>query len=274
MTEEVKLINWDRYFKDLGEQRAPGTVVAYTYTLKKFQTFLEGREPTQELAEDFLEVFKEKSNRRSILRHIVALRHLFSWLGIKVNMKSPYLERNLPAYITEAEFTHLINNARDLKLRAALALLFGGGLRLSEAVNLEITDINLEGYIRVMGKGRKERLVPVEDYIIKEVRPWLDIVRNYSKFVFPGYDRNRPRRKGGFQKMIRNHMRACGILGKRCHSFRHGAATSLYSRGMELRQIQELLGHENLATTAIYTHLAPGRLREDMLKAKRFKDNK
>ncbi len=270
MTTKVKK-DYSRYFRDLQDEKAPGTVESYTYTVRKFLSFLNGEEPNQEHAEEFLEVFRDNGNSpRSRARHITALRHFFMWMDIPLKLKTPYLQRTLPPYVTEKEFTTLMNGATHPKLRAALALTFGAGLRLSEACNIPVEDISDEGFIKVMGKRGKERLVPVEDEVINMIRPWRDYISHKSKYMFPGQDPRKPQRKNGFQALIRNHMKRCGIRGKSVHSLRHGAATSLYSRGLDIRQIQEFLGHENIATTAIYTHMTPGRLRKSILKVKRF----
>ena len=272
--------DYSRYFRDLEDEKAPGTVAAYTYTVRKYLSTLNGDSPSQESAEKFIDAYRDGDNSaRSRARHITALRHFFMWLRdttgeektYKLKLKTPYLQRTLPPFITDEEFTRMYDSAQHPKLRAALGLTFGAGLRLSEACNIPVEDINeVEGFVKVMGKRGKERYVPVEDEVILMIKVWRDHVRLYSKYLFPGIDTNRPQRRGGFQKMLRDHMRRCGIEGKSVHSLRHGAATSLYGRGLDIRQIQEFLGHENIATTAIYTHMTPGRLREKILKVKRF----
>ena len=271
--------DYNRYFKDLQYEKAPGTADAYTYTIRKYLSFLNGKKPGQETAEDFLETFKEKNNKaRSLARHITALRHFFMWMkdnrmwrGDLPRLKTPYLQRTLPPYVTEGEFIKLANGATHPKVRAALALTYGAGFRLSEACNTMVEDVNEEeGFIRVLGKGGKEGFVPVEEEVIQMIKPWRDYIKHKSKYLFPGQDPRKPQRKNGFQALIRNHMKRCGIKGKSVHSLRHGAATSLYGRGLDIRQIQEFLRHENIATTAIYTHMTPGRLRKSILKVRRF----
>lgn len=263
-------INLQGYYKVLGS-RSPSTKEAYMYTVKKFERFLKGKEPNQVLAEEYLDTFFDKGNgARSVMRHLTALRHLFKWMDIELRTEGPHMEKSLPPYITEAEFHLMMEKAWNPKLKAAIALMFGGGLRLSETLNLKIEDVSPEGYLRVMGKGSKEALVPVEEEILEFIEEWKGIVRLRSKYLFPGQFDNQPQKRSGFQKMIKSHMKACGFGEKRVHSLRHGAATSLYERGLDLKQIQEFMRHENLNTTMLYTHLSPSRLREDIIRVKRF----
>jgi len=264
------------YFRDLRYEKAPGTVDAYTYTIKKYLSFLNRKEPSLETAREFLDTFKEDGNGpRSIARHNTALRHFFVWLNkpeVALKLKNPYMEEPLPPFITDEEFDILISNTSSFKIKAALALTFGAGLRLSEACNIEVKNIDEGGFIKVMGKGGKERFIPVEDEVIDMLKPWKDYVSLYSKYMFPGQDPRGPQRKNGFQALLRNHMRRCGIKGKSVHSLRHGGATSLYNRGSDLKEIQEFLGHKKLATTVLYAHLTPERLRKRIIGVGRFKN--
>jgi tyrosine recombinase XerD len=180
----------------------------------------------------------------------------------------------LPAALGSGEVTSLLaqpgEQARGgLRDRALLELLYASGLRVSEAVGLTRPQLNLEaGFVTVLGKGGKERVVPLGSHARAALAAYLERERprlvgaRPSAYVFLG-PRGRPLTRQAVWKLVRRHALAAG-LGRRVspHTLRHTFATHLLGGGADLRVVQALLGHADVGTTQIYTHVAPGRLRE------------
>jgi len=190
------------------------------------------------------------------------------------NIESPKMDRPLPHTLSESEVETLLAapdtvSAVDLRDRAMLELLYASGLRVSELVSLDADQVNLrQGVVRVLGKGNKERLVPVGD----EAVIWL---QRYSQEARPNLLRGKSSnrlfvsRKSGsitrqaFWYRLREYALCSGIHGHLSpHTLRHAFATHLVNHGADLRVVQMLLGHSDLSTTQIYTHVARERLRQ------------
>ena len=231
---------------------------------------------------DYLEMLKQQDRQpRSRARLISTLRRFYRHMVHEGRLQhdpsalvaSPKLGRNLPQSLTEPEVEALlaapdINDALGLRDRTMLELLYGCGLRVSELVQLTMPQINLhQGVLRVIGKGSKERLIPfgeeahvwLERYL-SEARPQL-LHGKVSAFLFPtrrGEDMTRQ----GFWYLIRRHAQRAGITKHLSpHTLRHAFATHLLNHGADLRVVQMLLGHSDLSTTQIYTHVARERLK-------------
>lgn len=187
--------------------------------------------------------------------------------------KSPKLDKSLPIVLSLEEVTSLldieINTPYDARNKAILELFYSSGLRISELINLEMANVDMdENLIRVMGKGKKERIVPFGD-IAKNVLN--DYINNYrtsinkknSTYIFLNNLGNKLSRQYIF-RIIKQECIKKGIKKNVSpHTLRHTYATHLLKNGADLRIIQELLGHENLATTQIYTHLDNETLKKD-----------
>ena len=187
--------------------------------------------------------------------------------------KSPKLDKSLPTVLSLEEVTSLldieINTPYDARNKAILELFYSSGLRISELINLEMANVDMdENLIRVMGKGKKERIVPFGD-IAKNVLN--DYINNYrtsinkknSTYIFLNNMGNKLSRQYIF-RIIKQECIKKGIKKNVSpHTLRHTYATHLLKNGADLRIIQELLGHENLATTQIYTHLDNESLKKD-----------
>jgi integrase/recombinase XerD len=217
----------------------------------------------------------------TISRKTSSLRMFFLfWVGeglIKKtpmnNIQSPKMERRLPEFLTADEVTRLIDSVNgdfkySLRDKAILELLYGCGLRVSELLNLRKEDIFLkEDFIRVKGKGSKERIIPIGSKAkkalikyINEERPILD--KKNSTFLFLTRRGNKLSRMGMW-KRFQKYLAKSGIK-KTCtpHTLRHSFATHLLERGATLRTVQLLLGHSDISTTQIYTHVDRNYLRE------------
>ena len=184
-----------------------------------------------------------------------------------VILSSPKQEKHLPLFLTEEEVSKLIEAAlpkdeRGLRDRAILETFYSTGIRISELAGLSIEDIDfIGGIVKVMGKGKKERLVPIGERAIASIRAYLDSRKKQADTLFLNKSKKRITTRG-IRNIVRKYIRNAGIKqGVSPHTFRHSFATHLLNRGADLRSVQELLGHANLSTTQIYTHLTTDRLK-------------
>jgi integrase/recombinase XerD len=225
---------------------------------------------------------KEGMVNSSITRHLVSLRCFYRFLmaerGIDEdptsNIDSPSLWKKLPKVLTYQEIEALLNQPNintllGIRDAAMLEVIYATGLRVSELISLTINGINLDvGYLITCGKGSKERIVPMGEAAIQRLREYLTRARpKHSK------GRNSPilflNRSGkgitrqGFWKVIKKHAKAAGIKGEITpHCLRHSFATHLLGVGADLRSLQKMLGHSDITTTQIYTHLTKEKLRD------------
>jgi len=264
------------------------TVESYRRDLIHFTKFLERRaqKKLSKVAEvdirAFLSAeFDRGQKGRSMARRLSALRMFFRYLlkeklcsidpTLKIDL--PKLGRSLPKYLSSAEIESLLAQPElgkplGLRDRGMLELLYASGLRVSELVNLKLGDVHLNsGYVRVLGKGSKERLVPLgrsamdalKDYL-EGARPRLD-KRQLSDALFLS-NRGKALSRQQFFLLLKSYARAAGIRKEVSpHVLRHSFATHLLNNGADLRSVQAMLGHADLATTQVYTHVTPERLK-------------
>jgi tyrosine recombinase XerC len=275
----------DRYIEkfmrylDIEKNYSRHTILNYQLDLADFQLFL--KEQTVESVDylalrKYLAVLKEKSlGSRSVARHLSTLRSFFKFLTregyLKTNpilsLLSPKLDKHLPAFLTEEEVLRLIESSlpkdemgqRD---RAILETVYSTGIRISELVGLNLEDVDFIGcIIKVMGKGKKERIVPIGDKAIGAIRCYLDSREKSGLAVFLNKRGGRITDRG-VRNIVKKYIAIAGIKkGVSPHTLRHSFATHLLNRGADLRSVQELLGHANLSTTQIYTHLTTEKLK-------------
>ena len=192
-------------------------------------------------------------------------------------IKMPKVSKTLPHYLTEEEIEKLLdfplNTPLDYRNKAMLELLYATGIRVSELVNLKLNNISLEeDLIRVIGKGSKERISPISSICEKYLRIYIDEYRNTllkhknSEYVFINNFGN-PISRQGFFKNLKQIAKEQGITKEISpHTLRHSYATHLLTHGADLRIIQELLGHSDISTTEIYTHLINEKVKSDFEK--------
>lgn len=262
------------------------TLSAYRSDLYKFSSWLQQQkvelvrvEPADVLA--YLSLTESKSVR-TVARRLSSLRRLYEYLlredQIKQNpvsnVDAPRLGRSLPKTLTESEVEALldapdIEQVMGIRDKAMFELLYATGLRVSELVGLTVQQINLrQGVVRVTGKGNKERLVPMGE----EANQWLDrylssarseiLNHAVSDALFPS-NRGKAMTRQTFWHMVKRYSVVAGI--KRTlspHVLRHAFATHLINHGADLRVVQMLLGHSDISTTQIYTHVARERLKD------------
>jgi integrase/recombinase XerD len=257
---------------------AENTRLAYQNDIKLFIRYLTSRNVTRwesvtaGMIVDFLQQRREKGNVSStVIRELIAVRMLFRFLVDEhvissdpaTRVESPKLWKLLPGVLSEEEM-RLLLDAPDvscktgLRDKAMLELLYASGLRASEIVNLKIHEVDLNaGFLRCTGKGGKERIVPVGSHAIAAIDTYLDSRTDFagSEYLFVS-NRGKPMSRVNFWKRIQHYARAAG-LAKRAypHLVRHSFATHLLSHGADLRVVQEMLGHTDISTTQIYTHV-------------------
>ncbi|NMA32363.1 MAG: tyrosine recombinase [Alphaproteobacteria bacterium] len=183
-------------------------------------------------------------------------------------LELPKRQKKLPKFLTEQEVELLISNAGDtrnsVRLRAMLELLYASGLRVSELCGLPMTAI-LGDRLLIHGKGAKERIVPIHDGAQEALAKWLKVRGDEnSKYVFPSASKTGYISRDGFYKILKKCAVLSGISPDRVspHILRHSFASHLLANGANLRAIQTMLGHEDIATTQIYTHIMPDKLKE------------
>ena len=255
------------------------TVESYLYTVRRFHRTLDRRELSQETVEEFVRDLESSGNSpRSIGRHIYALRAYFAFLGLRLDLGAPAFQKRLPRWLNQEAWARLLEVAegplRDQNLperarvkvlfhRAVLMVYGGAGLRLSEGCRLQRADVDPQGYIRVLGKGGVENMVPVEDAVLDAIHEW--VTNHGSPWVFPGRGRAHlaPR---SMQSVVRGLMEAAAIqdIRRAVHSLRHTVGADLRKRGADIRDIQDVLRHANISTTQLYTQMAREELRKKL----------
>jgi len=278
-------LNYLRVEKGLSQN----TVVAYGRDLEKFRKFAAERgqkleEVTRDQLVDFLStLYRSGLDSRSVARHLVSLRNFFRFAQIEgfvaedpaALVETPRFRMRLPRHLSVEEVNRLLaqpdlTNPVGMRDRAMIELLYSAGLRVSELVNLRVSDLQLEqGFVRCIGKGDKERLVPMGKSAIAALREYLEGARQAlseraeaSSYLFLNRFGERISRVG-FWKKLAAYGRQAGLRMKlKPHMLRHSFATHLLERGADLRSVQQMLGHADIATTQIYTHVMKDRLKE------------
>ena len=268
----------------LATRRAPKTVDAYRRDLSALAAWLDrpvGRITTEQLEQYLAELRAAGLSPSTIARRVAAIRSLFrhqALLGARTDnpaaeLDLPRRRRTLPRTLSPAEAERLVEAAngttpRALRDRALVELLYGGGLRVSEAVGLQKSSVDLDARIvRCIGKGSKERIVPIGRQAAQALRrylgrgrPFLDL--RHRPELFLNAKGGGLTRAGAFLRRIKKA--PAGLEPGRVHPhlLRHSFATHLLEGGADLRSVQEMLGHADLATTELYTHVSDRRRRE------------
>lgn len=256
--------------------RSEKTLDAYSSDLHHADETIPGglMDADEKAIQKYLASLPDKSS--SIARHASALRGFYKFLMLEkiikenptANLELPKRKRALPKYLTVEEIELLISSAGDTRnatrLRAMLELVYASGLRVSELCELPMT-ANLGDKLLIHGKGAKERMVPMHPGAVHALNKWLDMRGDTdSKYVFPSNGKSGHITRDGFFKILKKCAVLSGIEPKRVspHVLRHSFASHLLAGGANLRAIQTMLGHEDISTTQIYTHVMPEKLRE------------
>ena len=276
MARATRIIQDYRYYLRMERKLSVNTVEAYSADAADFLDAVE-IEPRAVRPDDigrYLSARAGQLSKRSQARLLSALRSFFDWLVLEGERKdnpcdrvdAPKLGRYLPEVLSVEEVTAILDSVgdktwMDLRDRAILEILYGCGLRVSEACGLLISQVYLkEGFVRVVGKGDKERLVPLGEVAADAFRAYLDVRPQTAE---PAFDdvaflnkNGRPLRRVAIFNLVKKQALLAGVRKEISpHTFRHSFATHLIENGADLRVVQEMLGHESILTTEIYTHI-------------------
>lgn len=265
---------------------ANNTLASYRRDLSQFGAFLQEK-PLSSVSLNTLRSYldglqKAGLSNRSIARQVAALRGFFGFLleegEIRVDpaelLVAPQIGSSLPKYLDSANLEHLLESPDEgsptgLRDRAMLDLLYATGLRVSELIKVRVADLDeMQGTVRVTGKGDKQRLVPVGTHALASIERYRTLLRpqllrgRISPYLFVT-GRGTAMTRQGFWKLLRGHGKNAGIFRNLSpHVLRHTFATHLLEGGADLRSVQAMLGHADIGTTQIYTHVMRSRLRQ------------
>jgi integrase/recombinase XerD len=266
------------------------SIIAYTQDLKKFFQYVINKNLNilNITTEDLIGFLKDDTvnniSKRSLVRLIASLRQFYHFLVIKnyidknpaEKIELPKVEKHLPDYLTLEEINKFFNsfdtnNIFELRDRCIFEIMYVSGLRISEVCNLKLEDIDfLEQEIKILGKGNKQRIVPFGEKTLQILRQYLAQSRLYickhkskkNEYLFISKKGGKLDRKSVW-KFLQKYTRRAGIIRTISpHTFRHSFATHMIQNQADIRIVQELLGHSDISTTQIYTHIDKRHLKE------------
>jgi len=218
------------------------------------------------LKEFLLRIYKQKKyKQKSVYNLILALKSFLRFLEkdeLAKTLKLPKIPKTLPKALSKEEIKKLLNNCKNEKEKLILLLLYSTGLRVSELANLKLEDVDLKEKFLIVrgGKGKKDRIVPLNDKIVELINSYLSSRKKNSEYLISNKFGNKISTVY-LEKVIREIGKRIGIKVT-CHMLRHSFATHMLENGADIRVIQEILGHERLSTTQIYTKITTKYLRE------------
>ncbi len=288
--KEVVAIKRFKKFLQVEKGLSQNSIYSYTYDLKKFSEFLSNKskdilDATQEDIQQFLKYEKndKKNSTRTLARSLAAIRQFYNFVSDNVDtniknptekIETPHVEKTLPDFLTVNELNKLFNSiseeeSYELRDKTIFELLYSSGLRISEAIDLNSGDVDFDNlFVTVIGKGNKQRMVPIGKEAArlllkyrKESRPAI-IGSRESEFLFVSKKGSQLNRKSVW-RLLKNYVTRTEIKKNITpHTLRHSFATHLIENGADLRSVQELLGHMDISTTQIYTHMAKKQLQK------------
>lgn len=287
--KEIQAIKRFKRFLQIEKGLSPNSIYSYTYDLKKFSEFLsrDNKDILSATQEDIVKFLKFEKNKkhnssRTLARSLAAIRQFYNFISDTVaemenptiKIETPMVKKTLPDFLTISEIHELFksiseNDVFELRDKAIFELLYSCGLRISEAVELKLSGVDFENrFIQVCGKGDKERMVPMGDEALRLMklyyansRPVIIGGRN-SEYAFISKKASKLNRKSVW-RLLKGYVERTGIQKNITpHTLRHSFATHMLENGADLRSVQELLGHVDISTTQIYTHLAQKKLQE------------
>ncbi|WP_279159778.1 site-specific tyrosine recombinase XerD [Thomasclavelia cocleata] len=285
----IEAINEYRQYLIVEKGLSKNTIIAYISDLKKFSIYLNDSfqiNKTDDLSKEHIRLYLKELGKTntsaSITRKLVSLRMFFNFLikekiidvNIISNFDLPKINKKLPVILSTTEMQEIletikINDHISCRNRCMLELMYATGLRVSELINLNVSSINLYmGYIKVIGKGDKERIVPIGEIakIILEIylNQYRDkFIKKESSLLFFNNHGNKLSREE-FYIILKQVINKTSINKKISpHTIRHSFATHLLENGADLRSIQELLGHSDISTTTIYTHISNQKIKNE-----------
>lgn len=272
-----KFINYIMIEKNL----SLNTVSAYKNDLLKFKDFVEkkrlnlNRLNTEDITSFIIFLKKKNYSSSSIVRVLSGIRNFYKFLisrghikNKEINIDTPKIEKKLPEVLTEEEINKILSidkiSRKHIRNLAILELFYGSGLRVSELCNLKIGDINFDSaFIKIRGKGNRERISLLNKNTIELLKKYLnERGESTSEYLFLNSQGKKISRQSVW-KIVKKYAKYAGIeKNVKPHTLRHTFATHLLKEGLDLRIVQELLGHKSIATTEIYTHLDRKKVKE------------
>ncbi len=278
-----------KYYLQNDKRASKNTIAAYLTDLQLYAEFLkkyQGIEDVTDIEREHINKYivslkRKDLSKQSIARKVIAIKEfhkfLFSENITRENpahfIDTPKTDKPLPVVLTKEEIEKILSSiptdkAIGIRNRAMMETLYASGLRISELLELRLTNLHLrEKYMMVIGKGNKERMVPLGEMAVIYLRKYieearLELTKGNTDLLFFNYKGDKMSRQG-FYKYIVNLAKDCGITKEISpHTIRHSFATHLLEGGVDLRIVQELLGHEDISTTQIYTHMDKSRLKD------------
>ena len=279
-----KLINEFIDYLRFEKKYSENTIVSYQNDLKKALIFFKNdfNNLTKKDIQNYIRQLSKQESSASVSRSISTLKSLYKFLELNKYAKNnplttitnPKTPKKLPKVLSEEEVDKLLDiNLKtnfDYRNKAMLELMYSSGLRVSELINLTVNDIDLiNSSVRIFGKGSKERIVPLNDYAIEALNNYISNHRRSlfkhgeNNYLFLNNHGNKMTRQGFF-KTLQKIAKEKGIKSELSpHTLRHSFATHLLKHGADLRSIQELLGHSDISTTQIYTHITSEKLQKN-----------
>ncbi len=276
-------LNHERMLSKLTVDAYLNDIEKYVLFLTKYHKVKEPDEITLKMLEGFLKSERNKNiSDKTQARIITSLKSFHTFLelekltldNISKTLSAPKLSKKLPKVLSISDIQTLLesvdtNKKFGLRNMALLELIYGSGLRVSELVNLKMSDLHLmQKYVLVLGKGNKERIVPISDMAVVAIREYItkereSLLKGDNRYLFINNIGSNISRVGFF-KTLKSLAKNAGLNEDDIspHTLRHSFATHLLENGMDLRTLQTLLGHEDISTTQIYTHISQKRLKE------------
>lgn len=280
--EIIEYLDYIKFERKLSNE----TVKNYEYDLNKFISYLKENhinsfnKVTVDNIENYLK-YISSLNSRSISRNITSINNLFIFLLKEKRVKKnpcefidrPKIKKSLPDTLSVEEVSNLLDiplkTKYDYRNKAMLELMYGSGLRVSELISLTMRNIDLENdIVRCLGKGAKERIVPINDYSMYYLKLYIDkrnlfLINGFNDYLFLN-NHGKQMTRQGFFKNLKKILLEKGIKKNVTpHTLRHSFATHMLSGGADLRSIQILLGHSDISTTKIYTHISKEKIKRD-----------
>ncbi|MGE7985644.1 site-specific tyrosine recombinase XerD [Lysinibacillus fusiformis] len=279
------------HFIQVERQLSVNTLASYRRDLESYVNFLQNAEGMADfnrverttILRHLEQLRAQGKTSRTIARHISSIRSFHQFLlrekraesDPTVHLEMPTIEQKLPNILSIEEIEALLmapNRSKPQGIRdlAMLELLYGSGMRISELIALDLADIHLTmGFVRVFGKGGKERIIPLGKSALSAINSYLNNARGQLQGKYPKTDaffinqRGKRLTRQGCWKLMKEHALKVGIQHELTpHTLRHSFATHLVENGADLRAVQEMLGHADISTTQIYTHISKTRLSE------------
>ncbi len=283
---EKKIEDFENYLL-LEKKYSKNTISSYENDLQKFKIFFVEKQKTLKNLnnndlKNYIHNLNQKMNAKSVSRNISTLKSFYKFLMIEkyinknplTTIANPKIKKDLPKVLSEEEIIKLLDfKVKDnygYRNKAMIELMYSSGLRVSELINVKITDIDLElEVIRIFGKGAKERIIPLGAYASMALKEYITyhrgslLKKKNSDYLFLNSRGDKMTRQAFF-KILKKIAKEQGIKTEFSpHTLRHSFATHLLKHGADLRSIQELLGHSDVSSTQIYTHITNEALKEN-----------